>query len=68
MSLWIQAGIGIAAGYVMWKYVVEPKIIEGPEGSVLAGPIEANAFGRGRGRGLRRKRGLPCPVGRRGRP
>jgi len=41
MSPWLKAGLGVVAGFVLYKYVLRGGAIR-RNGSILAGPIEAN--------------------------
>jgi hypothetical protein len=45
MNRWLQAGIGVGLGYVIWKLMHGEPIIAN-NGSVLAGPIEMNGYKR----------------------
>jgi hypothetical protein len=39
---WLQIGLGVAGGYLLWKYVLEGRVATG---SALAGPIRMNPKG-----------------------
>jgi hypothetical protein len=45
MSPWMQAGIGIGVGYLLYTYVLKGRVIV-PNGSVLSGDIEHNGYKR----------------------
>jgi hypothetical protein len=47
MNPWLQAGIGIGIGYLVYAYVLKGRVLQ-PNGSVLSGHIEHNGYKRSR--------------------
>lgn len=47
MTSWMQVGVGVGIGYLLYRYVLRGRVLQ-PNGSVLSGDIEHNGYKRKR--------------------